>query len=125
MLIAALLAASSGMTAFSQSDSLSLGDVVAALHGSDKLYNDLESSTSYWEYWKNKEAQAPDRDHDMTGTASLPSKYDLRDVDGINYDHIIRKSYHGGWCYVNPKFSQKIIQGGCTYDVALPAEGVD
>lgn len=42
---------------------------------------------------------------------------DLRDVDGINYDHIIRKSYHGGWCYVNPEFSQKIIQGGCTYDV--------
>ncbi len=82
MLIAALLAASSGMTAFAQGAALSLDDVVAALHGSVKLYHDLESSTSYWKYWKNKEAQAPDRDHAMTGTDTLPSKYDLRNVDG-------------------------------------------
>lgn len=42
---------------------------------------------------------------------------DLRDVDGINYDKIIRQSYHGGWCYVNPKFANKIVENGCTYDV--------
>ena len=42
---------------------------------------------------------------------------DLRDVDGTNYDKIIRQSYHGGWCYVNPKFAEKIIFDGCTYDV--------
>lgn len=42
---------------------------------------------------------------------------DLRDYDGVNYDNIIRQSYHGGWCYVNPKHAEKMIFNGCTYDV--------
>ena len=34
-------------------------------------------------------------------------------------DSEIRKSYRGGWCYVNPKFEDKIIEGvdGYTFDV--------
>jgi len=29
----------------------------------------------------------------------------------------VHKSYHGGWCFVNPKYSNKIIFGGRVYDV--------
>ncbi len=83
--IAVWLAASSCVTASGQSAPLSLGDVVTALHDSDKLYYDLESSTSYWDYWKSKESRSSDRDHDMTDTDALPSKFDLRNVDGKCY----------------------------------------
>lgn len=34
-----------------------------------------------------------------------------------NVDAYIRKSYNGGWCYVNPKYKQKIATKGITMDV--------
>lgn len=34
-----------------------------------------------------------------------------------NADSYIRKSYKGGWCYVNPKYQSKVIKGGVTLDV--------
>lgn len=34
-----------------------------------------------------------------------------------NADEYIRKSYHGGWCYVKPEKSNKIIEKGLTADV--------
>jgi len=34
-----------------------------------------------------------------------------------NTDHYVRKSYRGGWCYLNPSKAEKIIQGGDVYDV--------
>lgn len=36
---------------------------------------------------------------------------------GISVDAYIRRAYSGGWCYVNPKYQQKIVENGCTYDV--------
>lgn len=45
---------------------------------------------------------------------------DLRQIEhetDKNLDLFIRKAYHGGWCYVNPKKQKKLIRGGCTYDV--------
>lgn len=32
-------------------------------------------------------------------------------------DEYVRKSYHGGWCYVNPEFRGRLIEGGQVYDV--------
>ena len=29
----------------------------------------------------------------------------------------IHKSYHGGWCYVNPRYAHRIVQNGKVYDV--------
>lgn len=29
----------------------------------------------------------------------------------------VHKSYHGGWCYVNPKYAHQIIEEGTVYDV--------
>lgn len=34
-----------------------------------------------------------------------------------NVDEFIRKSYKGGWCYLNPDMSNKIINDGVTLDV--------
>lgn len=34
-----------------------------------------------------------------------------------NADEYIRKSYKGGWCYINPKYQSKEIHGGYTLDV--------
>ena len=85
LMIAVLLAVTSCVTASAAGMAKTLDDVVAALHNSDKQYDELESMTSFWDYWKNKEAQAPDRDHDMSETASLPSSFDLRNVDGKCY----------------------------------------
>lgn len=36
---------------------------------------------------------------------------------GENMDAYIRRSYHGGWCYVNPVKAGRVIHGGCTFDV--------
>lgn len=39
-------------------------------------------------------------------------------VEGFsNADEYIRKAYHGGWCYINPKKQNKLIKGGITADV--------
>lgn len=39
-------------------------------------------------------------------------------VNGETYDSYVRKSYHGGWCYVNPKIKGKVIrEKGGVYDV--------
>lgn len=38
-------------------------------------------------------------------------------ADFKTVDDFIRKSYHGGWCYVNKKYENKIIGYGCTADV--------
>ena len=32
-------------------------------------------------------------------------------------DEFVRKAYHGGWCYLNPKKSEQIIKNGITLDV--------
>ena len=32
-------------------------------------------------------------------------------------DDFIRRSYRGGWCYVNPNFQNKLLDSGCTADV--------
>ena len=41
-----------------------------------------------------------------------------KEIYGVdNADAYIRKSYKGGWCYINPKFQSKVIKGGCTLDV--------
>lgn len=34
----------------------------------------------------------------------------------LNADAYIRKSYHGGWCYVNPSKANRVLYNGCTYD---------
>lgn len=34
-----------------------------------------------------------------------------------NCDEYIRKSYRGGWCYLQSQYANKIIKGGKTYDV--------
>lgn len=42
---------------------------------------------------------------------------DERYAGAWNQDEYVRKSYHGGWCYVNPKFQGRLIEGGQVYDV--------
>lgn len=53
---------------------------------------------------------------------------DFKDIQGDNYKHIFpelsigvdkdcRLSYKGGWSYVNPVYSDKLIGEGCVYDV--------
>lgn len=42
----------------------------------------------------------------------LPEEYGAK-----NADEYIRKSYKGGWCYVNEKFSNQVIENGQTADV--------
>lgn len=42
----------------------------------------------------------------------LPPEYGAK-----NADEYIRKSYKGGWCYVNERFANKVIEGGQTADV--------
>lgn len=34
-----------------------------------------------------------------------------------NADAYIRKSYKGGWCYINPRYQSKVIKNGYTLDV--------
>lgn len=34
-----------------------------------------------------------------------------------NADEYIRKSYKGGWCYINPKYQSKVLGNGYTLDV--------
>lgn len=38
-------------------------------------------------------------------------------VESIDLDNYIRKSYKGGWCYLNDRFKEKIVYNGCTMDV--------
>lgn len=38
-------------------------------------------------------------------------------ADFENYDQFIRRSYHGGWCYVKDDKAETIWNEGCTYDV--------
>lgn len=47
------------------------------------------------------------------------TKFDIdSDYHGCdNAYQYVRKSYRGGWCYVNPKKTNKIIEGGITFDV--------
>ena len=33
-----------------------------------------------------------------------------------NADEYIRKSYHGGWCFTDPRFANKEQHNGCTFD---------
>lgn len=46
---------------------------------------------------------------------------DLRDCpcnsETSNVWEYVHKSYHGGWCYVNPKYAHQIIEEGTVYDV--------
>lgn len=35
----------------------------------------------------------------------------------ISIDNFCRKAYHGGWCYVNPKYQMKDIKEGQVFDV--------
>ena len=44
------------------------------------------------------------------------TKWESR-VEGYNsVDEYIRKAYHGGWCYINPKKANKVIKGGSHFD---------
>lgn len=46
---------------------------------------------------------------------------DLRDflspVSGIDAWNYVHKSYHGGWCYVNPRYAHVVVYNGVVYDV--------
>lgn len=38
-------------------------------------------------------------------------------LEGVSADAYIRKAYHGGWCYVNPKIQGQELGAGCVADV--------
>ena len=51
----------------------------------------------------------------------FPDLYQIpldKEVFGVdNAGDYIRKSYAGGWCYINPKRANQVIKNGCTADV--------
>ena len=83
--LAAWLAVSPCVAASAAEDETGGDGIITALHDSDKQYHNLESMTKYWDYNIAKESVSPDRDHNTQDTDSLPSKYDLRNVDGKCY----------------------------------------
>lgn len=46
-----------------------------------------------------------------------PNLLEIENDDFGNCDKFIRKSYKGGWCYVNPKYKGKIVNNGLVIDV--------
>ena len=48
----------------------------------------------------------------------FPNLYEVDcPIDGFdNADAYIRKSYHGGWCFADPRFANKEQGNGCTFD---------
>ena len=52
---------------------------------------------------------------------AFPNLYEIeldKDLYGsVNAGEYIRKSYRGGWCYVVPGKSKRIVKNGCTLDV--------
>lgn len=47
----------------------------------------------------------------------FPNLTEMKIDDKTTVDSWIRKSYRGGWCYCDDRFSNKVIDGGYTYDV--------
>lgn len=47
----------------------------------------------------------------------FPDLAELAYSETESVDAFIRRSYRGGWCYLNPKYANQIITNGSTYDV--------
>ena len=76
------LAATASLTVSAKAQSASnVDEIVSALHNSDLQYFNQETMTSYLDYNRTKDAVSPDKDHTVD-SSSLPSKADLRNVDG-------------------------------------------
>ena len=79
------LAATASLTVSAKAQSASnVDEIVSALHNSDLQYFNQETMTSYLDYNRTKDAVSPDKDHTID-SSSLPSKADLRNVDGKCY----------------------------------------
>lgn len=79
------LAATASLTVSAKAQSASnVDEIVSALHNSDLQYFNQETMTSYLDYNRTKDAVSPDKDHTVD-SSSLPSKADLRNVDGKCY----------------------------------------
>lgn len=48
---------------------------------------------------------------------TMPQFKELFPVLEMSEDNFLRKAYHGGWCYVNPKYQMKDIGKGQVFDV--------
>lgn len=58
-------------------------------------------------------------DFDKLGYAKIFqdfTKWESRVPGYSSVDEYIRKAYHGGWCYINPKKANKVITKGCHFD---------
>ena len=82
MMALSLTAAATVTVSAKDTSSMTVDDVVSAFHNSDVQYFNLESMTKYNDYNLEKEKLAPNRDPAQEITDALPSKLDLRNVDG-------------------------------------------
>ena len=85
MMALSLTAAATVTVSAKDTSSMTVDDVVSAFHNSDVQYFNLESMTKYNDYNLEKEKLAPNRDPAQEITDALPSKLDLRNVDGKCY----------------------------------------
>ena len=84
------LAATASLTVSAKAQSASnVDEIVSALHNSDLQYFNQETMTSYLDYNRTKDAVSPDKDHTID-SSSLPSKVDLRNVDGKCYVSLVK-----------------------------------
>ena len=85
MMALSLTAAATVTVSAKDTSSMTVDDVVSAFHNSDVQYFNLESMTKHNDYNLEKEKLAPNRDPAQEITDALPSKLDLRNVDGKCY----------------------------------------
>ena len=94
------LAATANLSVAAQTtSSLTLDDVVTAFHQSDVQHDRLESMTIYNDYLTEKEKASPDKDHQMEIAEALPSKLDLRNVDGKCYVSPVKQQNPWATCW--------------------------